>query len=122
MLSQMENNKQQLWRVNQVTVLVIVLFLVLLARLWYLQIALGDNLMKQSESNRIKLLRSRAPRGTVLDRKGRVLATSRPQFVVLATPDKLNSDPEAMQTLCGVLQISQAELEQIIEKDKGRPG
>ena len=121
-LAQHEDRKLQITRINRLAALVIALFFILLARLWYLQIARGNELQMQSESNRIKLLRTRAARGTVLDCKGRVLATSRPQFVVLATPEKLKEDPEALKTLCGVLGIAPGELESIIAKRGGHPG
>ena len=122
MLVQHEDRKLQMSRINKLAGLVIACFFVLIARLWYLQIARGEELLMQSESNRIKLIRARAPRGTILDRKGRVLAASRPQFVVLAMPDRLKQDPEALKTLCGVLGITPAELEAIIAKRGGHLG
>ena len=122
MLNQREDRKLQLARVNQLAFIIVVLFVLLCARLWYLQIAQGEDLLKQSESNRIKLLRMRAPRGTILDRKGKVLATSRPQFVVLAIPEMLNENKEALHTLCGILKITPSELNSIIKKGPARPG
>jgi penicillin-binding protein 2 len=117
-----ENRKLQASRINQLAVIVILLFLVLIARLWYLQIALGSELLLQSEANRIKLLRLRAPRGTIYDRKGRILATSRPQFVVMAIPEKVKANKEAMETLCEVLNLAPSDLEAIINKERPRPG
>ncbi|MHB9037935.1 MAG: penicillin-binding protein 2 [Armatimonadota bacterium] len=126
MASRFEDRKLQLARINAFAIVVALLFFILLARLWYLQIALGDELMRASESNRIKLLRTRGPRGTVLDRKGRVIATSRPQFVVLATPEILKEDKQAMRTLCRILNITPEELgarlETSIKKGETRPG
>ncbi|MCE5199112.1 MAG: penicillin-binding protein 2 [Armatimonadota bacterium] len=126
MSNQYEDRKLQLSRINQFVVVVVILFFILLSRLWYLQVALGDDLLRQSEANRIKLLRTRAPRGTIVDRKGRILATSRPQFVVLATPEVVKRDKDAMHTLCGILQISHEELvarlKTGIGKDRVRPG
>jgi penicillin-binding protein 2 len=122
MLTQHEIRKLQIARIRKLAVIVIILFLILVARLWYLQIVLGEELLMQSEANRIKLIRMRAPRGTILDRKGRVLATSRPQFVVLATPSKLRENPEALKTLCGVLGITPSDLNTIIARRGGHPG
>ncbi len=122
MLTQHEVRKLQISRIRKLAVVVIVLFFVLVARLWYLQIVLGEELLMQSEANRIKLVRMRAPRGTILDRNGRVLATSRPQFVVLATPAKLRENPEALKTLCGILGIAPDELDSILARRGGHPG
>lgn len=122
MPSPFEDRKLQLARINHLALLVAIVFLVLLARLWYLQIALGDNLLKQSESNRIKRLPTRAPRGTILDRKGRILATSKPQFVVTAIPDVVRANPEAFHTLCGILLMTPDELEASFSDVNVRPG
>jgi penicillin-binding protein 2 len=117
-----EYHKLQLSRINQLAAVAIAMFMVLLARLWYLQVVCGADLLRQSESNRIKLLRTRAPRGAILDCKGRILATSRPQFVVLVVPEELRSDPDALRLLCQTLQLSPAELEDIVAKNHPRPG
>lgn len=119
---QTEYRRLQLSRINQFAGISIALFFLLIARLWYLQIVRGEELLNQSESNRIKLLRARAPRGTILDRKGRVLATSRPQFVVMAIPDELEKDNGAMQLLCSTLGTSPAEIKSMIAKGHPRPG
>jgi len=123
---QLEDRKLQRARINQLAYFVILAFLVLLGRLWYLQIVLGKDLRTASESNAYKLLRTRAPRGTVLDRKGRILARSRPQFVVLAMPDKLRDNKQALDTLCDILQMTPSEIDAIVEYEtkhqQARPG
>ncbi|MCX6345065.1 MAG: penicillin-binding protein 2 [Armatimonadetes bacterium] len=121
MLSQFKDRKLQLSRINQLMAVIGVVFLIMLGRLWYLQIAQGQSLLEQSEANRIKLLRTRAPRGAILDCKGRVLATSRPQFVVMAIPDELSANSEALHTLCGILQLQPEELQDIFKTSKVRP-
>ena len=122
MSSQYEDRKIQQSRATQLAVLVIIGFLIILARLWYLQIALGEDLLKAAEANGVKLLRTRAPRGTILDRKGKILAMSRPQFVVLAVPEELKSNKEALHTLCGILQLAPSDIDFIVKKRQGRPG
>ena len=44
------------------------IFLVLFARLGYLQIAQGNHLAAQSDQNRLRLVRINAPRGVFYDR------------------------------------------------------
>lgn len=122
MLAKPEDRRLQRSRVTIFAVIVGIAFAILLGRLWYLQVALGGELLKRSEENWNKLLRTRAPRGTILDCKGRVLATSRPQFVVLAIPEKLNEDREALHTLCGILSITPEDIEFAVKKSQVRPG
>jgi penicillin-binding protein 2 len=55
-------------------------FVLLLVRLWYLQIVQGDFFKEQSENNRYRTLYAAAPRGIVLDRDNVILAKNRPAF------------------------------------------
>ncbi|HOK53774.1 MAG TPA: hypothetical protein PKV43_04875, partial [Armatimonadota bacterium] len=98
-----EDRILQRGRMKALAVICLVLFSILLFRLWYLQVAIGSELLAESEVNRRRLIRVRAPRGLILDRKGRVLATSRPQFVVLAIPEVIKANPKAHRTLCSIL-------------------
>ncbi|GAK50479.1 MrdA protein [Candidatus Moduliflexus flocculans] len=61
---------------------VLLLFAVLVGRLWYLQIIQGEQFLKKSEENRIRLLRIRAPRGIISDADGFALVRNRPSFNV----------------------------------------
>lgn len=49
------------------------LFLILIVRLWHLQIIQGEQLRNVSVKNRVKQKKVLAPRGYILDREGRVL-------------------------------------------------
>ncbi|NLN79149.1 MAG: penicillin-binding protein 2 [Armatimonadetes bacterium] len=123
---QFEDRKLQRSRINIAAYIVVGVFLILLARLWYLQIALGSDLLRAADMNAVRLLRTRAPRGTILDRNNKIMATSRPQFVVMAMPDILEKDPEAQRTLCHILQMTPGEIDAIV-KDRmkrlqARPG
>ena len=117
---QYEDRILQRSRINQLAYLVVAVFIILLGRLYYLQIVHGEDLLRASDSNAVKLLRTRAPRGTILDRKGRQLATSRPQFVVLAMPDVLSENKEALSTLCEILKITPEEIDAIAEENLKR--
>jgi len=66
-------------------VLVAVCLLVL--RLWYLQIIKGEDLLKRSENNRIRIREVKAMRGIILDSRGVVLVENRPSFDVVIFPE-----------------------------------
>lgn len=61
----------------------IILFAILLTRLWYLQIIHGMEYTTLSQKNSIKLIRLHSARGEVMDRHGKVLIENRPAFNVL---------------------------------------
>jgi len=67
-------------------------FLVLIFRLGYLQISLYEYHHRLSDNNRLRLKIKEAPRGLILDRKGRVLAQSRPSFhICIVWQDLVNA-------------------------------
>ena len=94
---------------------IMAVFCVFLVRLFQLQILEGDDLRRRSESNSVRTLRLEAPRGDILDRHGREIATTRPAFGVqlmpseLRDPDRtfaalgrlLDEDPEALRAAYG---------------------
>ncbi|HEU4382774.1 MAG TPA: penicillin-binding protein 2 [Anaeromyxobacteraceae bacterium] len=68
------------------TAVVSVAFLVLLGRLYQLQILRGGEFKGRADENFVKELRVPADRGLVLDRNRRVLVDSRPSYDVTLTP------------------------------------
>ncbi len=62
---------------------VITVFLVLLIRLWYLQVIQGDNLKELAENNRLRQIPLPDYRGTIYDRSGVELVSSRASFNVV---------------------------------------
>lgn len=59
----------------------------LVLRLWYLQIIKGEDLLKRSENNRIRIREVKAMRGIVLDSRGVVLVENRPSYDVVIFPE-----------------------------------
>jgi len=96
----MEKREKEGWRVNLsrrvkiYTLVVGFVFSLLISRLFYLQILNVQKFTKQAAENRIRVYSIEAPRGEVLDRRGRVLATSQPVFVVTFSPP---SNPEELE-------------------------
>src|SRR4051794_25705528 len=74
-------------RLGAIAVLILLVFSVLVSRLWRLQVQEGENLRSLSENNRLRLKRSPPLRGVVYDRQGRVLVDNRPAFNVVLVPE-----------------------------------
>lgn len=77
-----------------ISLVVVFSFLVLIARLWYLQILNGEKWLRFSESNRIEAKRIPAIRGRILDRDGKVIADSKPSFDLKVVPGQLQPSIE----------------------------
>ncbi len=91
---------------------------VILARLWYLQVALGEELLRASERNRTRVLRRLPPRGLITDAEGQVLATTRSRVVVSVLPEQREKDPTLLARLARLLGTPAAELEKTFVENK----
>jgi len=96
-------------------------FLALMARLWDLQILLGDDMRTLSESNRIRLHRTQATRGTVVDRTGRVLIDSRPSFDAVMVPEDSPDEELTIENLSQFLKQSASEMHALLTQMDARP-
>ncbi len=66
--------------------IVIAVLSILLLRLWTMQVLSGDAFAAQAEQNRVREISTVAPRGRILDRKGRELVTNRATLAVVVAP------------------------------------
>ncbi|GIW42521.1 MAG: penicillin-binding protein 2 [Candidatus Binatia bacterium] len=101
--------------------LLAVSFVLLLARLWMLQVVQGDRMRTLSDENRIRLLRIPAVRGEVRDRHGRVVAETRPSFDVVVVPEDAGDLPTAFAKLSRFVDTSGVELPALLARANGRP-
>jgi penicillin-binding protein 2 len=65
------------------------LFAVVFFRLWFLQVLSGDQYLVEARENRTRDVRIQAPRGEIVDRRGRVLVDNRQAVVVQLEPQAL---------------------------------
>lgn len=94
--------------------------LILLLRLWYLQILEGDRYFTLSTNNRLRLRVVEAPRGFILDRNGEAMVENRPTFDLYATPEDVTNPAEVTGVLAGILQISASEIEARLAEGRTR--
>jgi len=73
----------------KIVILVVTLtFIILVGRLWYLQIIKGTVLRDRSENNRIRVREIKPLRGLILDRKGRILVDNQASFDISIIPEE----------------------------------
>jgi penicillin-binding protein 2 len=90
----------------------------ILARLWYLQIVKGDELLEASERNRTRVLRRIPPRGLITDAEGHVLATTRSRIVVSVLPEECGKDAQLLARLAQLLHVPEADLKAAYVENK----
>ncbi|HOP85492.1 MAG TPA: penicillin-binding protein 2 [Syntrophorhabdaceae bacterium] len=95
--------------------ILIFFIIVLLIRLWDLQIMRGSEMRTLSEQNRIRVKKIVAPRGVIYDRNGKILAETRPSFNIYIIPEDIK---DFNQTVDGLAQLMNMERDEIIEKLK----
>ncbi len=93
-----------------------VLLLVVILRLWYLQVMMGNDFAGISEQNRIKTVSIRATRGNIYDRYGNVLVTNIPSIAVTAVPAIVLKDENEMVILSDLLYIPFDDIKKKLEK------
>jgi penicillin-binding protein 2 len=86
-------------------------FLVLVGRLWQLQVLQGEMYLRKSADNFVKDIEIPALRGQIRDHRGRVLADNRAAYNVYVTPRFLTA--ESLEKLRGYLSLSPEQAEAV---------
>lgn len=88
-----EDLRQAGLRLEVIRYLAMAIFALIFVRLWYLQVMNSGVYAERAEQNRTRILPIPARRGTIFDRKGRILATSQPSYnIVLSRKDVKERD------------------------------
>jgi len=96
-------------------------FLVLVLRMWHLQIIKGGEFSRLSKHNRIRIREIPASRGMILDRRGRILIDNRPSFEVLLVPEDIVDMKKTTEFLHRILQVTPQKVAKRLEANKHRP-
>src|SRR3989338_7854565 len=86
-------------RARLLAVLSAIVFLVLIGRLFFLQMVQGERFTYLSENNRIRLKKVPGTRGMVFDRRGQLLVDSRPSFDLLFVPEDTDDPVPTLRRL-----------------------
>lgn len=109
-------------RAKILTLVITVIFAFLVGRLWQLQLVRGERYQLLAEGNRMRSIPIRAPRGSIYDRNGELLATNRLAFTVSVVPSGLiDPDGSVLARLSELLDVSPEELLEAVDKGRGRP-
>ena len=95
-------------RLRWVALIFIALFVLLVGRLWQLQVMRGDSYYERTVSNVVKERYLPSVRGKILDKNGTPLADNRPAFNIYATPNEMT--PEIKAELARILGLDEDEL------------
>jgi len=111
-------DKKTLARFRIMFVILILGFLLLTARIAYLQIVNYDYYVDRSERNRITRLPLPAPRGEIYDRDGQLLVTNRPGFSLSLIDLGRGYDAETIAFLATQLELEEEEIREKIRSQR----
>lgn len=119
----MDSQKMGLRRQRgRIALLAMVGTLLLLAGAFFrLQILRGNQYVLRSEENRLRAISVPAPRGTIYDRNGRVVAENVPGYVISILPGPRDTIAATIDRLAGRLGISPERRLELLEKNRARP-
>ena len=117
MLESLYKNKKT-GRFDVLFYLITLVFLILGARLFYLQIIEGGYYQAKAEGNRLRMVTMTAARGIMYDRNGQILVGSRPAYTVSIMPSGKDVAPEEVTKLARYLNKPAAEIQKKISDNK----
>src|SRR3990167_792374 len=108
-------------RANFLMTIAAIVFLLLLGRLFVLQVLQGERFTYLSENNRIRLKKIPGTRGMVFDRNGQLVVDSRPSFDLLFVPEDTDDPALTLRRLARFLARDEGDFLGLLEQNKGRP-
>jgi penicillin-binding protein 2 len=106
-------------RVAILGLILLVGFIVLFSRLWFMQIVSGNDYRKKAEGNRIREISIEAPRGKILDRNGKVMVENRPALTISVIPAEMGDQRQVVtQRLSRLLGMGAKDIANKIEKSQ----
>src|SRR5258708_29659709 len=108
-------------RLTVVSYVIVGVISLLLFGFWKLQIIDSDRYSQMAERNRVRSIPIIAPRGSMLDREGRVLVDNYPSFSVLLLRDAPEQVEKLLPQIADGLSMTLEELNQEIDSARAMP-
>lgn len=115
----MQSEQTNSEKIVLISYIIIIGFVIILLRLWQLQILHGSEFRKVSESNRLRIIGVPAPRGIIFDRNGIPLVKNTPYFCASIIPEEFNKNN--IRSLSRILNLPEEELVKKITKKVQSP-
>ena len=99
-------------RLKIIRIIIVGLFVLIVAGLFYVQVIRGQYFFHLSANNRIRIVPLEGWRGRIKDRNGKVLADRRVAYNVMVAPQDLHDRQELFRFLAKVLGIDEKKIEE----------
>jgi len=108
-------------RLFQALFLIVFVMTILLTAFFQTQVLRGQQYAVRSEENRLRPVVMPAPRGTIYDRNGEIVATSIPGFSLTLLPGSEQTVQETLEDLAPFLGLSKRGIETLLAQRRLRP-
>lgn len=109
-------------RLIRAMLFILLLFCLLGARLFYLQIVRGEHFNDISKNNCLRQLRQPPLRGRILDRNGKLLVDNRPAFDLRIIPEDAEPIDQTAEKLAAYIDMTAAGIKDRIREERGPYG
>lgn len=118
-------NEEELVRIHKTRAdltgnIILICFLVILSRLWYLQIYKGKTFYIYSLENRLRKDNIQAPRGMIFSRDNKLMVQNIPRFDAIITPQYLKNKNETISKLATILDMTVDQVLKTLQKNQGQ--
>lgn len=105
-------------RLPLLAVFITVFTALLFFRIWYLQVIRGTSYLEQAESNRIRPIKLRPPRGIIYDRNGKPMVENELTFDVSIVPEDASYLAESVRRIAPIVKMKEDDILALIEDAK----
>jgi penicillin-binding protein 2 len=116
-----EESRQIERRLDVLRLISLAIFLLFVARLYWMQVINHETYAEMALQNRLRRLPIKAPRGRILDRSGIALADSRPSYNVVVSREDLKGVEEKIELIGSRLGLDRKWLDRRFEEAKYEP-
>lgn len=103
-------------RLTFLSALVVSIFVLLVARLWFLQVMTGSRFSAQAEDQSIRTIQVEAPRGDIVDREGVPIVDTRYAQVVSVRPDQMGDEATQEATILELARILAMDVQEVRDR------
>lgn len=103
------------FRLQMLWLLIVLLFLILILRLSYIQLGMGEEYQRLSQENNFKQVPIVAPRGKIYDRNGKLLVGNQTLFAAIYLEPEKSTKKEKLATARALSETLQMPLNEILE-------
>ena len=99
-------------------VVIVVTFVAMFSRLWFLQVLATEDYQQLARENRVRLVHTEPPRGRILDRNGKVLVDNRPSVALTVNKQLIDTPEEQRKTLKKLTRLLVPKDQDLSKKEK----